>query len=163
MIHLLGPEDINAYYTVVHESYREDLALGINFTAGNATKEELTLWLKENPTYGLFADSGELISTISLRMPWSSNPGPCICPHIGKVSTLPKYKHQGYSHKLFSWLEENILKQALKTPKVTLGTAQEHPWLVKMYEKWGFTSFAAKQLPGKNYHTVYLHKLYEYD
>lgn len=43
---------------------------------------------------------------------------------------------------------------------VTLGTAAEHPWLVKMYESWGFETVETKTLPGNSHQTVYMKKSY---
>ena len=40
----------------------------------------------------------------------------------------------------------------------TLGTADQLPWLVVMYEWWGFVEFARKRLGNKKHITVYLQK-----
>lgn len=40
----------------------------------------------------------------------------------------------------------------------TLGTADQLPWLVAMYERWGFVEFARKRLSNKKHITVYLQK-----
>ena len=40
----------------------------------------------------------------------------------------------------------------------TLGTADRLPWLVAMYERWGFVEFARKRLGNKKHITVYLQK-----
>ena len=40
----------------------------------------------------------------------------------------------------------------------TLGTADQLPWLVVMYERWGFVEFARKRLGNKKHITVYLQK-----
>jgi len=39
-----------------------------------------------------------------------------------------------------------------------LGTADQLPWLVAMYEWWGFVEFARKRLGNKKHITVYLQK-----
>ncbi|WP_423734730.1 hypothetical protein [Aerococcus viridans] len=41
----------------------------------------------------------------------------------------------------------------------TLGTADQLPWLVAMYEWWGFVEFARKRLGNKKHITVYLQKI----
>jgi len=161
MIRLLTAEDSKAYYKVIHEGYKAIVESGIDFSAATATIEELEHWLAVNPTYGLFIDDGSLVSVISLRMPWGPNAGPRVTPHLGQISTLPEYKHKGYSSKLFSWLEDNVFSKELKVSEVTLGTAAEHPWLIGMYEKWGFSVFGTKHIAGKLHQTVYLHKRYE--
>lgn len=93
-------------------------------------------------------------------MPWVKKPGPYGVPHLGWVSTRPEEKHKGYARKLFFLLEEQVLKEELRTPAVTLGTAAEHPWLVKMYESWGFETVETKTLPGNSHQTVYMKKSY---
>lgn len=40
----------------------------------------------------------------------------------------------------------------------TLGTADQLPWLVAMYERWGFVEFDRKRLSNKKHITVYLQK-----
>lgn len=156
----LTTADLDPYYEVVHEGYQADKAYPITFDAITAPKDKARRWLEENPTYGLF-ENGRLVSAISLRMPWGSHPGPYGVPHLGWVATHPDFKHHGESTKLFHWIEENVLKKELRVPKVTLGTAESHPWLKDMYESWGFKVHEVKQLPGKQHRTVYLWKEYE--
>ena len=91
-------------------------------------------------------------------MPWGPNPGPEGVPHIGQVVTAPEHMHRGYASTLIGLILEEVLKQQLKVPFVTLGTATSHPWLRKMYEKLGFRAFREVQLPGKAHRTVYLRR-----
>lgn len=153
----LGEEDLDMYYRVLHEGYQTDKKYPISFSAITATREQERIWLASNPTYGLFED-GELVSALSLRMPWGPNPGPEGVPHIGQVVTAPEHMHKGYASKLIGLVTEEVLKQQLKVPFVTLGTATSHPSLRKMYEKLGFRAFREVQLPGKQHRTVYLRK-----
>ena len=81
---------------------------------------------------------GNLVCSISLRLPWGNNPGPYGVPHIGWLATHPDYKKQGLAVELIKWAEENILLKQLKVPFVTLGTAENHPWLNSFYIKQGF-------------------------
>ena len=41
---------------------------------------------------------------------------------------------------------QELLIDQFKTPAVTLGTAQEHPWLPKMYESFGFKAVSYTHL-----------------
>lgn len=161
MFRLLDEKDLDRYYEVVHEGYQDDRAFPISFAAIDATREDARKWLAENPTYGLF-EEGLLVSAISLRMPWGSHPGPKGVPHLGWVATHPDYKHHGESTKLFRQIEENVVKEELRAPALTLGTAENHPWLKEMYESWGFIPFDSRQLPGKKHRTVFLEKTYSY-
>lgn len=157
MIRLLTENDLDRFYEVVHEGYQADRAYPISFEAITATKEEARQWLRENPCYGLFKD-GVLASTMSLRMPWGSHPGPRGVPHLGWVTTHPDYKHQGLATELYRYVEAQVLLKELRAPFVTLGTAGTHPWLVTMYKSWGFTPFRTVQLPGRTHYTVFMEK-----
>lgn len=154
---LLTTHDIHNYYKVLHEGYQSDKPYPISFTAIEATEEDALQWLKVNPTYGWFRNN-ILVSAISLRMPWGPEPGDGKVPHIGWFVTDPKYQHQGYAGKLLKAIEAEVLIKQLKVPSVTLGTAENHPWLVKMYEAWGFVIYDVRQLPHKKHRTVFLKK-----
>ena len=159
MYRLLNVNDGHEYAALVHDAYQADGELGIDFAAVTLPEEKLIRGLILNPTYGLFIE-GRLVSAITLRMPWVKKPGPYGVPHLGWVSTRPEEKHKGYARKLFFLLEEQVLKEELRTPAVTLGTAAEHPWLVKMYESWGFETVETKTRPGNTHQTVYIKKSY---
>lgn len=157
MIRLLTENDLDPFYDVVHEGYQADKAYPISFAAITATKEDARQWLLENPCYGWF-EEGRLASTISLHMPWSPHPGPKGVPHLGWVTTHPDFKHHGFVTRLYRWIEAEVFVKELRVPSVTLGTAQCHPWLCKMYESWGFVPFKVVQLPGKKHRTVFMEK-----
>ncbi len=160
LFRLLTIQDKEAYADLVHDAYQADGELGIDFAAVTLAKEEIAKSLNENPTYGLFID-GKLVSAITLRMPWGPKPGPYGLPHLGWVSTRPEEKKKGYSKRLFHLLEEQILKEQWKVPAVTLGTASEHPWLISMYESWGFHVVERKRLSHNKHETTYLRKDYK--
>ena len=159
MFRLLTAHDSEEYYHLVHDAYQADGRLGIDFAAVTLPKEKIIKGLVINPTYGLFID-GKLVSSISLRMPWGPKPGPYGVPHLGWVSTRPEEKHKGYAHRLFRLLEEQVFKEELKLPFVSLGTAAEHPWLITMYESWGFEVVESKKLGTNKHTTAYMKKIY---
>lgn len=155
----LTVQEGEVYYQVLHEGYQSDRAYPISFSAMDATREEVLKWLLQVPTYGWFQE-GRLVSAISLRMPWGPFPGPKKVPHIGHFVTHPDFKHRGYAGKLLHAVEEKVLKEQLKAPSVTLGTAENHPWLEAMYEGFGFHPYASAQLPHKKHKTVYMEKFF---
>ena len=114
MYRLLNVNDGHEYAALVHDAYQADGELGIDFAAVTLPEEKLIRGLILNPTYGLFIE-GRLVSAITLRMPWVKKPGPYGVPHLGWVSTRPEEKHKGYARKLFFLLEEQILKEELRT------------------------------------------------
>ena len=114
-------------------------------------------WLTAHPTYGWFV-SDQLTSVLSLRMPWSAEPGPYGVPHIGHFATHPAFGGQGYGKQLFQAVEHEILRQQLRSPVVTLGTAAAHPWLNEMYQRFGFYEIERRQLAGKQHLTIFYKK-----
>lgn len=153
----LTKDDGAAYYNVLIDGYASNLEVGVDFSASHMTETEAIAWVETHPTYGLFVD-GELASSITLRMPWGPNPGPREFPHIGHFVTSPRFKKQGYAKKMLARIETAILRDQLKSPLVTLGTADTHPWLKDMYLSMGFNITKVTQLPGKKHHTIYFEK-----
>lgn len=149
-------EDAETLQKILVKAYAENGKLGIKFDAVNADIEMTTKHLQTNLCY-FMEHEGQVVATISLRMPWSLNPGPEKVPHIGWFATDPESGQKGLGSKLLTWLEEEILKKSLRTPFVTLGTADKHPWLIQMYERKGYTVFGQKDL-GKGHMTIYMKK-----
>lgn len=153
----LTKADGPAYYEVLHEGYASNLDYGVDFSASHMTEADATAWVETHPTYGLFVD-GQLASSITLRMPWGPKSGPREFPHIGHFVTSPRFKKQGYAKQMLQWIETVILRDQLKAPFVTLGTADTHPWLKDMYLSLGFTITKVTQLPGLSHQTIYFEK-----
>ena len=157
---LIPPSEYRQYYEVLHEGYQSVKQYPISFDAADTDEAEAKEWLSNHPTYGLYEET-VLVSAVSLRMPWGNLPGPSGVPHIGRFVTHPNYKGRGYAKELFHQLEQEVLIQQLRTPKVTLGTASTHPWLKKMYEQLGFEAFDQVQLLNKQHVTIYFEKNYK--
>ena len=153
----LAEKDIETFQRFLTAAYADDLQYGIRFQAAFATVEDIKRHLAGNPCYILERD-GEIITSCSLRMPWGPNPGPDMFPHLGWVSTHPRYKQQGFSSRMLDWVEQEILIKQFKAPAVTLGTAEEHPWLIRMYEKRGYVAYEKRRLH-EDHVTVYMKKV----
>ncbi|RPA62446.1 GNAT family N-acetyltransferase [Aerococcus agrisoli] len=145
------------YQALIHSAYGSIDTNQVSFDAANETTEENIAWLETIPTYGLFNAEGDMVSAVSLRFPWGPEPGPQVFPHIGRLATHSDHKGHGYAKMVYQHVEQ-VLKDQVKTPQVTLGTADQLPWLVDMYKRWGFVEYERKQLPGKLHTTVYLAK-----
>ena len=156
-IRLLTQEDNLVYQQFIHQAYAPTLALGIHFAAATADLDLVNVHLQTNAVYGLFIEN-KLASSISLRLPWGNNPGPFGVPHLGWVATTPEYKQQGLAVKLLDWLEKNVLLAQFKTPFITLGTAENHPWLGKFYQAQGFEMIGKTRLT-EDHITVYYYKV----
>lgn len=157
---LLTAEDFDAWFKVLKGGYATLKDLPISFESINATREDAAVWFGEIPFYGLF-EGERLVASVGVRYPWGAKPGPEPLPHIGWVVTDPELQGHGYARKVLAHLEQEVLIPVLHVPAVTLGTAQEHPWLVSWYESQGFRPFRITQLPGKVHHTVFMRKVLE--
>ncbi|CAM5219591.1 S-(2-succino)cysteine N-acetyltransferase [Ureibacillus acetophenoni] len=121
----------------------------------NADVEMTTRHLQTNLCF--FMEYEGKVSQVISKCPLSPNPGPEKVPHIGWFATDPDSGQKGLGSKLLTWLEEEVLKNRLRTPYVTLGTADKHPWLIQMYERKGYKVFSQKDL-GKGHITIYMKK-----
>ncbi|MBN6066206.1 GNAT family N-acetyltransferase [Aggregatibacter actinomycetemcomitans] len=149
--------DAQQYQQLLHDAYRPVLELGIHFAAATADLALIETHLRSNLAYGIFIQD-QLACSVSLRLPWGNNPGPFGVPHIGWFATHPNFKQQGLAVKLLAWLEQHILRQQLKVPFVTLGTAENHPWLAKFYMNHGFVEIGRTNLTD-DHTTVYYRKI----
>ena len=157
---ILEEGDMDAWFEVLKEGYKDLKDLPISFEAIHATKQEAAEWFETTPFYGLFKGD-RLAASVGIRMPWGPKPGPKGLPHIGWVVTHPDFKGTGCAKRLLQHLEKEVLIKQLRAPGVTLGTAKEHPWLTDMYQSFGFVPFKTVQLNGKLHHTVFMEKKLE--
>lgn len=158
---LVTLEDAEKVLELVLKSYASIRELGINFAAATADLPLVKKHIQNNLCYVL-EDDGKMIATISLRMPWGLQPGPAGVPHIGWFGVDPESGRKGVGSQLLNWLEENILRDTLKVPAVTLGTADKHPWLAEFYQKKGFQRIGEKDL-GRGHMTIYFQKIIRKD
>ncbi|MCS4488226.1 GNAT family N-acetyltransferase [Streptococcus sciuri] len=148
-------EELTSLY---HKAYAENEKLGIHFKAGTISTFEVSQAIQASPTFIKTVDN-RIVSTISVRLPWSENPGPFSLPHLGWIATDPEMQGHGYAKNLITEVIEEYIIKDLKAPAVTLGTALEHPWLIETYEKMGFQYLDEKQL-FSDHKTVYLIKIF---
>ncbi|MHC5545258.1 sulfur-containing aminoacid acetyltransferase SnaB [Bacillus subtilis] len=142
-------------------AYEPIRKLGIRFTAAHADLDLVLQNIRKNACY-VMEEDGRIIATITLRMPWGKQPGPYGVPHIWWFAVDPGTGKKGIGTKLLQWLEETILRDTLKVPFVSLGTADKHPWLIEMYERKGYVRSGEQDL-GKGHITVYMKKQLRHD
>ncbi|WGD93242.2 sulfur-containing aminoacid acetyltransferase SnaB [Bacillus subtilis] len=142
-------------------AYEPIRKLGIRFAAAHADLDLVLKNIRENACY-VMEEDGRIIATITLRMPWGKQPGPSGVPHIWWFAVDPDTGKKGIGTKLLQWLEETILRDTLKVPFVSLGTADKHPWLIEMYERKGYVRSGEQDL-GKGHITVYMKKQLRHD
>lgn len=142
----LGPERADEYRTLLHSAYAQNLRLGVRFHASEASREDVLKHLRENIAFGLEDQDRTLLSTVSLRMPWGPNPGHLGLPHIGWLATDPAHAGQGLARTILDAVATQFVDGVLHAPAVSLGTAQDHPWLGAYYGRLGFESVGSRDL-----------------
>ncbi|MEB2359362.1 GNAT family N-acetyltransferase [Bacillus pumilus] len=147
--------DIEALLELTTRAYEPIRELGIQFQAAHADFALVQKNVQKNLCY-VMEENGELLSTLSLRMPWGEQPGPFGVPHIWWFASEPSAQ-KGTGSILLEWVETELLRDTLKVPYVSLGTADKHPWLIDMYERKGYVRAGEKDL-SKGHITVYLKK-----
>lgn len=155
-IRVAGPDDLPAYTRLVSGAYEDIRDLGIRFRAASAGEDQVLAHLERNVAYVLEDDDG-LLATVSVRYPWGPDPGPFGLPHLGWIATAPAHRRRGLAQRVMSYVEQDVLRDQLHAPAVSLGTAEHHPWLTQMYLRLGYRP-AAKADLGRGHTTVYLKK-----
>lgn len=149
-------EDAPALLDLTLRAYKPIRELGINFAAATA---DLALVQKNIRNHMCFVmeEEGKILSTLTLRMPWGPQPGPFGVPHFWWFATDPDLGRKGVGNTLMTWAEEKLVRDTLKSPAVSLGTAKEHPWLGEMYERRGYVPIMSKE-SGRGHTTVFYKK-----
>lgn len=153
--------DAEKVHELIIKANAQNRELNINFAAATADLELVKTHIQNNLCFVL-EENGKFIASVSLRMPWGLQPGPCGVPHIGWLSVDPDHGRKGLGTQILSWLEKRILRDQLKVPAVTLGTADKHPWLASFYEKRGYEKIGEKDL-GRGHITIYFRKIIRED
>jgi GNAT superfamily N-acetyltransferase len=149
-------EDAEELLALSLEAYEPIRQLGIHFAAATADIDTVRKNIANNACYVMEQD-GRMIATVSVRMPWGPQPGPFGLPHIWWFAVNPKTGQKGIGSTLLHWVEETVIRDTLKAPAVSLGTADKHPWLLQMYERKGYAQAGQKDL-GKGHITVFMRK-----
>lgn len=149
-------KDAPALHELTWRAYEPIRKLGINFAAATADLSLVERNIQEHMCF-VMEEEGRIICTVTLRMPWSSQPGPFGVPHIWWLATDPDFKNRGIASRMLTWCEEEMVRDTLKSPAVSLGTAQNHPWLVDMYKRRGYKEIMTKDL-GRGHITVFMKK-----
>ncbi|MFT4020230.1 MAG: GNAT family N-acetyltransferase [Acinetobacter sp.] len=153
----VGIDDAEQYRQLVFDAYQQIRDLNLNFDAAHIDLEKAQWHLSQHLVYGYY-ENQKLIGTVTLRTPWSLLPGPFQLPHLGNFAVHPNFQGKGLSRKILQQLEQQILLEQFNVPAYSLGTASNHPWLIEMYERWGFRAVLEKDL-GKGHITVFMVKV----
>ncbi|GIO07625.1 putative N-acetyltransferase YxeL [Brevibacillus reuszeri] len=149
-------DDAEELLALTLRAYAPIRELGIHFAAATADLALVQKNIHNHACYVLEED-GQIQATVSLRMPWGPQPGPFGLPHIWWFAVDPAISKKGIGSALLTWVEEVIVRDTLKAPAVSLGTAEEHPWLSAIYERRGYVRAGEANL-GRGHTTIYFRK-----
>ncbi len=150
-------KDAAALLDLTLRAYQPIRDLGINYAAAHADVELVENNISEHMCF-VMEEEGRLLSTVTLRMPWGPQPGPTNVPHIWWFATEPDVKQRGIGSQMIGWCEEQMVRDTLKAPAVTLGIADRHPWLGPMYQRRGYQEIGRKDL-GRGHVTIFMRKV----
>lgn len=149
--------DAQALLDLSLRAYAPIRELGIRFAAATADLALVEKNIREHMCF-VMEEEGKIVSTISARMPWGPSPGPFGVPHLWWFASDPDAGRKGIGREMITWTEETMLRDTLKSPAVSLGTADRHPWLFDMYKRRGYELQSSKDL-GKGHLTIYMKKI----
>lgn len=157
-------EDAEKLLELILKAYAPTIEMGIHFEAATADLGFIKKHIRNNMCYEMI-ENGKILATCGLRMPWGPNPGPYGLPHVSMLAVDPETGKKGLGSKMLNWVETVIARDTLKSPAISLGTAEEHPWLVGMYVRKGYEKVGTANL-GRGHTTIYMkkvlnHELYE--
>lgn len=138
-------------------AYEPIRQLGIQFAAATADLAVVEKNIANNLCL-VMEEEGRILSTISVRMPWGPSPGPFGVPHLWWFASDPDAGRKGIGGEMITWCEETMIRDTLKSPSVSLGTADKHPWLIEMYKRRGYEAESSKDL-GKGHLTIFMRKI----
>jgi GNAT superfamily N-acetyltransferase len=150
-------EDAPVLLDLSLRAYKPIRELGINFAAATADLPLVEKNIRNNMCLVMEAD-GAILSTISIRMPWGPSPGPYGVPHLWWFASEPDTDRKGIGREMINWCEETMIRDTLKSPAVSLGTADRHPWLIDMYKRRGYEIQGTKDL-GRGHITIFMKKI----
>ena len=150
-------EDGPALLDLSLRAYEPIRQLGIHFAAATADLALVEKNIRNNMCL-VMLENGRLLSTISARMPWGPTPGPFGVPHLWWFASDPDAGRKGIGREMITWAEETLLRDKLKSPAVSLGTADKHPWLIDMYKRRGYEVEGSKDL-GRGHLTIFMKKI----
>lgn len=150
-------EDAPALLDLTLRAYEPIRKMGINFAAATADLALVEKNIRENMCL-LMEEDGKVLSTISIRMPWGPSPGPFGVPHLWWFASDPDAGRKGLGREMITWCEETMVRDTLKSPAVSLGTADRHPWLIEMYKRRNYVIEGSKDL-GRGHITIYMKKI----
>lgn len=129
-------EDAERLQYVTYEAYETIRQLELRWPAAQADVALIQENIKNNDCYVLEVDS-VIQATVSHLKNRALNFITDL-PFVMWFAVDPAAQGKGYGKKLLNWVEQTIIRDKVGAPAVTLATAEKHPYLLSMYERWGY-------------------------
>lgn len=141
---LAVPEDAPVVQRIIHAAYVTIRELELQWPAAHADVEQIRDNIIANKCYVLERD-GEIVATVTLANPERLKllAEQMDLPFVMWFAVDPEVQGSGWGRKLLNWVEQEVIDKELGAPAVTLATAEKHPWLLPMYERWGYERLLA--------------------
>lgn len=141
---LAVPEDAPVVQRIIHAAYVTIRELELQWPAAHADVEQIRDNIIANKCYVLERD-GEIVATVTLANPERLKllAEQMDLPFVMWFAVDPEAQGSGWGRKLLNWVEQEVIDKELGAPAVTLATAEKHPWLLPMYERWGYERLLA--------------------
>ncbi|UZN02639.1 GNAT family N-acetyltransferase [Cellulomonas sp. S1-8] len=154
------PHDVPALTRLLHESYADLAARGLNFTG--ASQDEVTTAnrsLGVGASWVLVDPTGALVGTVTATSPPGRGikalTGLALEPDrvwLNQLAVHPDVRGRGLATFLWGVVREWSRARGMRS--VGLDTAQPAGPLREMYGRWGFVDADVVQWPGKSYRSV---------
>ncbi len=137
-------EDAPVVQRIIHAAYVTIRELELQWPAAHADVEQIRDNIIANKCYVLERDS-EIVATVTLANPERLKllAEQMDLPFVMWFAVDPEVQGSGWGRKLLNWVEQEVIDKELGAPAVTLATAEKHPWLLPMYERWGYERLLA--------------------
>lgn len=137
-------EDAPVVQRIIHAAYVTIRELELQWPAAHADVEQIRDNIIANKCYVLERD-GEIVATVTLANPERLKllAEQMDLPFVMWFAVDPEAQGSGWGRKLLNWVEQEVIDKELGAPAVTLATAEKHPWLLPMYERWGYERLLA--------------------
>ncbi|MBJ6360310.1 GNAT family N-acetyltransferase [Paenibacillus sp. GCM10012307] len=151
---LAEKQDAPRLVEVIYDAYVTIRDLNLHWPAAHANLGLVEENIADNECFVLEVDH-RVAATVTLTR--ADNPMTALSglPFLKWFAVDPAYQGKGYGANLLGWVEENIIRDRLGAPAVTLATAEKHPWLLPMYERRGYERIHAFD-PGNGDGTMHL-------
>lgn len=144
---------------LLHEAYSEKLEQGLRFSAATQSTEDTIKRVGKGICLVALFDS-KLVGTLTFNISdrktnriWYHDKKYCL---FSQFATYPKYKKLGIGKKMLKYMEKIAFNENVDA--IYCDTAASSYWLIKWYQRMGYTKIGYISHSSTNYYSVILRK-----